>query len=221
MHISSVSRQRGLSLIEAVVALVVAALGLMGVAGMQLRTLSDTQTAVRHAQAIRLIEDFSERLSVHPGALSVINGTGTSGYIINAWGQGLSNPAKDCASQNCTANELVAWDIFTWLQQVRNVLPAGDGVVFFTAAENGVAGDRRQLGILIRWRENENANLTADDIKNTDMTLIKDGGGFKSGVGQGNAALAAGCNGYTCHLQYVAVRERCIFHNGNSFFCSD
>ena len=49
--------QRGISLIESLVAIVVMALGILGILGVQMRTLADTQTGVRRAHAIRLIED--------------------------------------------------------------------------------------------------------------------------------------------------------------------
>ena len=61
MHITSQHLQRGISLIESLVAIVVMALGILGILGVQMRTLADTQSGVRRAQAIRLIEDLSER----------------------------------------------------------------------------------------------------------------------------------------------------------------
>ena len=58
--------QRGITLIESMVALVIAALGILGILGVQMRTLSDTSTTVRRAQAIRLIEDLGERMRANP-----------------------------------------------------------------------------------------------------------------------------------------------------------
>ena len=54
--------QKGITLLESLVAIVVMALGLLGVVGIQMRTLADTQTGVRRAQAVKLIEDLSERV---------------------------------------------------------------------------------------------------------------------------------------------------------------
>ena len=59
-------RQRGITLIESLVAIVIMALGILGILGVQMRTLADTQTGVRRAQAVRLIEDLSERIQVSP-----------------------------------------------------------------------------------------------------------------------------------------------------------
>ena len=66
---SAQRRQRGISLIESLVAIVVMALGILGILGVQMRTLTDTQAGVRRAQAIRLIEDLGERLQNNPDAL--------------------------------------------------------------------------------------------------------------------------------------------------------
>ncbi len=73
--------QRGISLIESMVAIVVMALGILGILGVQMRTLADTQTGVRRAQAIRLIEDLSERMKVNPNAL------GSLGNYTTGWGR--------------------------------------------------------------------------------------------------------------------------------------
>ena len=72
--------QRGITLLESLIAIVVMALGILGIVGVQMRTLADTQTTVRRAQAIRLIEDLSERMKVNPNSLADI-----SGYVTD-WG---------------------------------------------------------------------------------------------------------------------------------------
>lgn len=64
--------QRGITLIESLVAIVVASRH-SGHPGVQMRTLTDTQTSVQWVQAIRLIEDLSERMKVHPNAMGSIN----------------------------------------------------------------------------------------------------------------------------------------------------
>ena len=70
--------QRGITLLESLVAIVVMALGILGILGVQMRTLSDTQTGVRRAQAIRLIEDMGERMKANPSALANL-----SSYVSN------------------------------------------------------------------------------------------------------------------------------------------
>ena len=196
------SQQRGVSLIESLVAIVVVALGILGVLGAQMRTLSDTQTSVHRAQAVRAIEDLSERMKVHPNALVNINS-----YTVG-WRTGPAPTppaAKLCVgATECTQAEFAAYDLAEWKRSLERSLPLGDATVFFAPAET-TAGSRRQLGVLIRWRENErstdNAYLASLLTTATDL---------------GGDAAAPACNAsptstprYTCHLQYIPVSGRC------------
>ena len=73
MKPSPLDRQRGITLIESLIAILIAAVGILGILGVQMRTLTDTQTTVRRAQAVRLIEDLGERMKVQPNALVNLN----------------------------------------------------------------------------------------------------------------------------------------------------
>ena len=90
-------RQRGIALIESLVAMVVVALGILGVIGVQMRTLTDTSTSVRRAQAIRLIEDLGERMKTSP------NATGNIGAYVSAFGDIPVPIANGCAA-GCDAD---------------------------------------------------------------------------------------------------------------------
>ena len=208
-------RQRGISLIESLIAIVVTALGILGILGVQMRTLSDTSTTVRRAQAIRLIEDLGERMRVNPNALSAID------TFISPLGD--TPPIPDCGS-GCKQVELAAYDLAVWKEAVRTTLPLGQAAIFIPPAEDGMpAGVRRQLGVMIAWRENERFKSTdseyADYKKDIDATQVRD-----SSTGQltPGAALACPAN-YVCHLQYLPVPARCAPYvpGGNSpaYFC--
>lgn len=196
MHI--VPSQRGISLIESMVAIVVMALGILGIVGVQLRTLSDTQTGVRRAQAIHLIEDLSERIKVNPNALLNIGG-----YAM-AWG---TNPtgAPDCKATACTTAQIIQYDLQEWKRLVNNTLApqantaaaatALTDATIFIPADETVASNRRQLGVMVRWRENERS--TTADYRDPVSTAATGGAGVTCDVG------------WTCHLQYIQVSTRC------------
>lgn len=202
--------QRGISLLESMVALVIAALGVLGVVGVQMRTLTDTQTTMRRAQAVRLIEDLSERLKVHPNALGSLNN-----YV-----SGFSDvpTTGDCATASCSRDALAANDLRVWKQAVKSQLPLGQASIF-TAAGEPTAGSRRQLGVIIAWRENERTGDTA--YKNeVDASKIKqsDGTFFDATGGGANTCPES----YTCHVQYIPVSARCAPYLGGGFtqyFC--
>lgn len=191
-------QQRGMTLIESVVAIVVAALGILGVVGTQVRTLADTQTTVRRAQAIRLIEDLSERMRVNPSALAAID------TYVTAFPDAPIVAA--CPSVGCNKNEQATYDLAVWKQNVRSTLPLGKAAVFVPQAETGLVADqRRQLGVMIAWRENERDSSSAykDQIDATKERAAD--GSLSDGAG---GVVSCPVN-HTCHLQYLPVPTRC------------
>ncbi len=203
-------RQRGITLIESLIAMIIAALGILGVVGVQMRTLTDTSTTVRRAQAIRLIEDFSERLKVNPNALTVL------GSYASAFGADPATPSNTCnAAPGCTNAEQAAYDLAIWKQAVKNNLPSGDVSLFIAPGET-TANNRRQLGVMVAWRENERAELNEESEKskkkNIDATQVRTASGFRSGAGTAVTCPAD----KTCHLQYITVSARCAPYDYSS-----
>ena len=202
-------RQRGITLIESMVALVIAALGILGILGVQMRTLSDTSTTVRRAQAIRLIDDLGERMRTNPNAM-----VNLGSYVSNF----ATNPAVGSCASGCDHAALAAYDLAVWKQAVRNSLPLGQAEIFIPPAEAGVAAaQRRQLGVMIAWRENEKDNSAAykNDI---DATKVRANDGTLSA----GAALACPAD-HICHLQYIPVAGRCAPYapggNAPMYYC--
>ncbi|RYH50944.1 MAG: type IV pilus modification protein PilV, partial [Alcaligenaceae bacterium] len=125
-HPAHVSRQHGITLIESLVAIIVMALGIMGIVGVQMRTLADTSTTVRRAQAIRLIEDLSERIRVNP------NGLANLASYVSVFS---AAPAPGSCSSGCDHATLASYDIASWKKSVRDALPLGQAEVFIPPAE--------------------------------------------------------------------------------------
>ena len=187
--------QRGISLIESLVAMVVTALGILGILGVQMRTLSDTSTTVRRAQAVRLIEDLGERMKASPNAL------GNLGAYVSAFSD---VPTVGSCAAGCNSAQLAAHDLAVWKRTLRSTLPLAQASVFVPPAESGLAaGQARQLGVVIAWRENEGEGRKTDDIDSTKVR--KADGSFVAGT---SAASACPTN-FTCHLQYIPVVGRC------------
>ncbi|RYF84262.1 MAG: type IV pilus modification protein PilV [Comamonadaceae bacterium] len=185
--------QRGITLLESLVALVITAVAILGVIGVQVRSLADTQTAVRRAQAVRLIDDLSERLKVNPNALAVL------GDYAHGWGGPTVTPPS-CTS-GCTAADLAKHDIAGWWNAVETTLPLGDAATFLVANETDANG-RRQLGVMLSWRESERRGK--DDSDAQYETYRKP---FAS-ASTGSAAVECPA-GRICHLQYIQPTARC------------
>lgn len=198
--------QRGITLIESLVAIVVMALGILGILGVQMRTLTDTQAGVRRAQAIRLIEDLGERLQNNPDALGNLSAYTTK-----------PTSSDDCASTACAADKLATYDIKQWRASVSDALPGSDAIVFIPQ------GGPRQLGVLIGWSENRYSQsgqeLTPAEKTALNTPLVV------SGIGKTNGATsdsAQNCPpGLICHLQYIQPTQRCTPWSlgGGALYC--
>lgn len=201
--------QAGITLIESLIALVVAALGILGVVGVQMRTLTDTQTTVRRAQAIRLIEDLGERMRVNPNALANLDA------YVSAF---TSTPpaGKNCSIDTCTRTELAAYDLQNWKQGVADALPLGQASIFDASGETD-ATNRRLLGVMISWRANER-DSSASYLDDIDATKNRAADGSLS---EGSDSVACPAD-RICHLQYLPVVARCApYLSGGTtqYFC--
>lgn len=202
MHVTpSFHLQRGISLIESLVAIVVMALGILGILGVQMRTLSDTQNGVRRAQAVRLIEDLGERLQANPDALNNLTTYTTS-------------PASptNCATSECSASALAEFDISRWRTNVSNSLPSAQAIVFIPQ------GGARQLGVLIGWRESQ-YNQDGKTLSTSDAAAMKSP--FATAITKADGTTASCPDGLICHLQYLQPVQRCTPWSlgGSTLYC--
>lgn len=205
------SLSRGISLLEPLVAMVVLVIGILAMLVVQMRTLADTQTSTRRAQSMRLIEDLGERMRANPHGWDQLER-----YLSDWQGSSAAPLAKPCDAQACSARELADYEITQWRLQVERSLPLGQSRLFLAPGEN-VAANRRQLGVMIRWRESAYA-LPGEG----DQALLRDQVDSTKRVGmplqdgvvdeRGGAVTCQDDDGdlrYTCHLQYLALNARC------------
>jgi type IV pilus assembly protein PilV len=198
------NRQSGLSLLESLVALVVLALGIMGLAGVQTRLLVETRTANSRAIAVQLIDDLSNRMALNRYAavgqpqLAV---PVASSYVL-AWsdttGVGTAMPTTNpfnCSTNICTPAQLAASDLFQWRTAVNASFPGARATVSQLPANNN---DPRQLAVAIAWSSNERTIRNATAADNTTYNT-------PFNVDATNSAIAcpAGPPAFICHVVYV------------------
>ena len=183
-------RQRGLTLLESLIAIIVLAIGVLSMLGIQMRTLAETQTGVRRAQAVRLVEDLSERLKANPQGLDHLDGY-TAGWEDTA-------VASDClvAPAGCTPANLAALDLKDWRTSVARTLPRGQAATF-VASTTADTGARRLLGVMVGWRAHEHdaasSNSAYTSAFSTDISAEADAG-----------VSAQECpTGLICHLVFI------------------
>lgn len=154
-------RQAGVSLLEVLITMVVAALALLGIMGLQLSTVKfqaqASHTTLATEQARALMERMrSNNAAFRPAATGVAQlYTGEAGYANAAAG---AAPPVNCATATaaapCTPAQLAAFDVWQWRIRLTETLPGGRGVVLphplTGAAEPGART------VVVMWRNVNN-----------------------------------------------------------------
>ncbi|MEO8464312.1 MAG: type IV pilus modification protein PilV [Gammaproteobacteria bacterium] len=119
MHTPPHHKQTGFSLIEAMVALVVVSVGMIGIASLYGQGLGASRTALSRTQAVNLAADMADRIRV--------NRLGGANY----GGAAANNNCDPPGGVNCTPAQMAAHDLWVWTTQVTQQLPNGVGTVVF------------------------------------------------------------------------------------------
>jgi type IV pilus assembly protein PilV len=117
-------KQKGFSLIEVLVALVVIAIGLLGIAKMQVLALTETANASR--RSIAAIEAASLVASMHANNYYWASGFAPASFTVvgtNISDPTLSQPVNCDNGAQCTAAQLAAYDVQQWAKELASVVP--------------------------------------------------------------------------------------------------
>jgi type IV pilus assembly protein PilV len=112
VHHTPAARQRGFTMVEVLVALVVLCVGLLGMASLYIVTLRTSGGAIYRMQAVNLASDLGDRIRANPTA-----GTAYAGDP--------ASTAGTCAgaAKNCSPEEMAAHDLRDWQDLIASTLP--------------------------------------------------------------------------------------------------
>ena len=142
----------GFSLVEALVALLVLSIGLLGIAGLFVESVRNSRTALLRTQAINLVGDMADRIRA--------NAVARAAYDLDAYGGEPAErdcaPTSDAAGANCSSAALAEDDLARWTAAVRDALPALEDApaqadVQYVAP--AAAGAPERYLITVSWRE--------------------------------------------------------------------
>lgn len=129
MHV--LSRQRGVSLIEVLVAVLIFSIGLIGLAGLLVMATRSNHAAYLRTQAVFLGSNMADRMSANP--VGVWSGSyNSSGYPVAA-----SSSANHDCSAGCTPEALAASDQRAWSSQLSTFLPGVSASITCDASNAG------------------------------------------------------------------------------------
>lgn len=112
--------QRGVTLVESMIALLVISIGLLGIAALQLTAMSQNTSSLNHSQAVWIANNMADRIRANVCDINqapTYNGIDT----INGYSQ-------DCSGNFCNNLQMVVADAADWTDMVQT-LPAGRGTV--------------------------------------------------------------------------------------------
>ncbi len=118
------SRQRGFSLIEVLIALIIMSVGMLGIASLYVQSMQAGRTSLFRHHAVMLAGDVADRIRANRTAGAVY--TTPDGADMGCIDGGV----------NCNAPAMAMHDILIWETQARDTLPNGDVVVLFDNAVN-------------------------------------------------------------------------------------
>ena len=164
----------GFTLLEVLVTVVVLALGLLGLAGLQVFSLKNNHVSYYHAIASQQAYDMEDRIRANLGpGPNIADPCGTSTGIVTGGSQGCSYdkliaPPADpgCANtaSGCTPAQMAQTDYRQWLMVNAALLPNGSGSVIcqsgppLTPCVNQIFYGARVFNIIVTWLEKDSSD---------------------------------------------------------------
>ncbi len=156
-NISFCSFQRGFSLLEVLVAMIVLSVGLLGVASLQGMSKAASYQSYQRTQATNLVVGIVERIRANPAAAANYH----TGLSTPLGGGTKPTPSPNCSSGACTEVQLATYDLWEFEQTIDGAhitladttkvggLLNPKGCIVFTAAAGKT--NTGQLSVILSW----------------------------------------------------------------------
>ncbi|MEM6640271.1 MAG: type IV pilus modification protein PilV [Pseudomonadota bacterium] len=159
------ARQGGFSLIETLVAMVILATGMLGIAALYVESLRAGYSANSRTLAVNLAADMADRIRANrAGRQFYAVGTGNAGGMPTPCGE-----MAGVAAQNCTPEQMARFDIWLWKSMLGETNDANFQRIGLQRASGEVrintATQPNSFFIRISWSErDEDYNYTLSAV---------------------------------------------------------
>lgn len=110
-----VSNQKGLSMIEVLVAITILSIGLLGTAALQIQSKRANLGSVERTLASMLVNDMFERMRANPTEFNTYLTEMDQSQKVGETG---GTEPRRCVDQLCDEAQLAAWDVWDWEQSL-------------------------------------------------------------------------------------------------------
>ena len=138
---------RGFSIVEALVALVVLSVGMLGIAALYVESLRAGRTAVYRTQAVNLAADMADRIRANRPAVL------PNFWQLPAGANPVAHPECINGAISCTPKTLAEGDQRSWLDAIRDELPGNGAATASGTILVDPAASPPQYQITVTWFE--------------------------------------------------------------------
>lgn len=164
-RVQRIQKQRGSTLLEVLITMLVVAIGLLGAAGLQLASTRYQQTSTFRSQALLHADFIIEKIRVNNVNLTFPNLAAAQADPAGAYLAADNYPDAtalpddpECGllgQANCTAAQAAQRDLREWRQALGQDLPDGRGSIFPVATGGSTEPNGRR--VVVMWREKSEA----------------------------------------------------------------
>jgi type IV pilus assembly protein PilV len=126
----TIHKQRGFTMMEVLVSLLVVSFGMLGIAGTLFTADRSATSSYARQQAVQFAYDILDRMRANRTTAAVAGGPYTTTSLS-------STTPTNCSSSACTGAAMAAYDVWQWQTNVANNLPQGVGSVSIAAGGAG------------------------------------------------------------------------------------
>lgn len=159
-------RQAGFSLIEVLVALIVLAIGMLGMGKMLILSMKSNGTAYANTQAMFLAGAMLDRIRANRAV--ALSGASSNYSLPTLTATSSYGAGPNCLTVACSSADIATSDVANWLGSLAasSGLPSGQGSINFTTANNEVS-----VLIRVQWDDTVAQHALKEIVNPANVTI--------------------------------------------------